>query len=193
MPRKLVLQMQLSVDGFVCGPKGEMNWVNMDWGADINAFVTELTLQADSIVKGRVLAEGFITHWQSVADSAEDEFSKLMDSYRKVVFSRHANALQKRLPQLGWRNTEIAQGTLQEELLRLKNSAGKDIMCYGGAEFVSALIQENLIDDYYLFINPSAIGQGMGIFSKLKNNRILQLEFAKSFDCGIVVIKYRKS
>ena len=193
--RKLILQMQVSIDGFVCGTQGEMNWLDMNWSDDINAFVTNLTAGIDTIVMGHNLAKGFIPHWQSVADAADanDPFAKVMDETPKLVFSRNAEALAKELPNLGWRNTHIATGNLQEEIEALKNTSGKNIMVYGGSEFVGEMAKANLIDEYNLFINPAAIGQGMGIFNRLQTTLPLQCESTQRFDNGIVVIKYRKS
>jgi dihydrofolate reductase len=193
--RKLILQMQVSVDGFVGGPQGEMNWLDVNWGEDINAYVTALTSTIDCIVMGHNLAKGFIPHWQSVADTAaaNNPFAKIMDETPKIVFSRNADALSKSLSSLGWRNTNIATGSLQDEIGALKNATGKNIMVYGGSEFVGELAKANLIDEYYLFINPSALGKGMGIFNRLQSSLPLQCESTQRFDNGIVVIKYRKS
>lgn len=193
--RKLILQMQVSIDGFVCGPNAEMNWLDMNWSDDINAFVTSLTSGIDTIVMGHNLAKGFIPHWQSVADAADanDAFAKVMDETPKHVFSRNASILKKELKNLAWRNTSIAEGNLQDEIKALKTASGKNIIVYGGSEFVGELAKANLIDEYYLFINPAAIGQGMGIFNRLQTALPLQCESTQKFDNGIVVIKYRKS
>ncbi len=84
----------------------------------------------------------------------------------------------------------MAKGDLVDEIKKLKNQTGKDIMAYGGATFVSALIKNRLIDEYHLFINPTAIGNGMSIFKELNVNQNLTLVNSRSFDCGIVVLKY---
>ena len=77
-----------------------------------------------------------------------------------------------------------------DEINKLKKQDGKDIIAYGGATFVSALIKHGLIDEFHLFINPTAIGNGMSIFKELDNKQNLILVKSTSFDCGIVVLNY---
>jgi dihydrofolate reductase len=84
----------------------------------------------------------------------------------------------------------MAKGDLAEEITKIKKQPGKDIIAYGGATFVSALIKHGLIDEFHLFINPAAIGNGMPIFRELVSNQDLKLVKATSFDCGIVVLHY---
>jgi dihydrofolate reductase len=89
-------------------------------------------------------------------------------------------------------HTELAKGNLVKEIKALKKQAGKDIIAYGGGAFVSELIKHNLIDEYHLFINPTAIGNGMTIFKGLDKTHNLQLMKASGFKCGIVVLKYKR-
>ncbi len=103
----------------------------------------------------------------------------------KVVFS-------KTLDKSEWKSTEIAKGGLKNEIEKLKKSEGHDIIAYGGGEFVSSLIQENLIDEYYFFINPSILGSGMTIFEKVDYKTDLKLVESQAYDCGITVLKYVK-
>lgn len=185
----------MSADGFVCGPNSEMNWMEMNWGDDINNRVRSISQNIDCILLGRKLAEGFIPHWQSVADMADqtDDDNTWISLTPKLVFSRHPQKLAGQPETLSWKNTSIAQLSPQEELTKLKQQNGKDLMVYGGAGFVAELIRLNLIDDYYLFINPAAIGQGMSIFGNLTQNLPLQCKSVERFDCGIVLIHYTKS
>lgn len=184
--RKLKLQVQMSLDGFICGPNGEMDFVVWDWDEALKDYVTELTAPVDCIVLGRKLAEGFIPHWAGVAaDPSHPEHSagiKFSDT-PKVVFSQ---TLQKS----AWANTVLAKSDLSDEINHLKKQPGKDIIAYGGATFVADLVRHNLIDEYHLFINPAAIGSGRSIFSTLERQQNLTLVKATVFACGIVVLKY---
>jgi dihydrofolate reductase len=185
--RKLKLQVQISVDGFVAGPNGEMDWITFDWDEEINQYVQAITDPVGCIVLGRKLAEGFIPHWASVAaDRDHPEFAagQKFSETPKVVFTRT-------LDRSPWANTVLAKGDLVDEIARLKDQAGGDIIAYGGASFVSALIQHGLIDEYHLFVNPVALGEGMPIFKALNGSRPLVLETSKSFPCGIVLVRYR--
>ena len=104
----------------------------------------------------------------------------------KVVFT-------KTLDESRWANTVLAKGNIVEEVNRLKNQVGKDILVYGGAGFVSSLIKDNLIDEYNFFINPTAIGNGMTIFGKSENkSSSLKLNHSQTYDCEIVVNIYLK-
>lgn len=186
--RTLKLQVQMTVDGYVAGPNGEMDWMNFNWDDELKDYVTALTEPVDCIVLGRKLAEGFIPHWAGVAsDPNNPEFTagqKFTDTH-KVVFS-------KTLEQSVWDNTTLAKGDLPEEITRLKKQTGQDIIAYGGATFVSALIKESLIDEFHLFINPAAIGNGMPIFKALDRTQGLNLVKSRAFDCGIVVLHYER-
>jgi dihydrofolate reductase len=138
------------------------------------------------------MTEGFISHWLSVVDKKDltskelkenYEFAKKMIDIPKVVFT-------KTLDTHNWVNTTLAKGNVVDEVNQLKKKNGKDIIVYGGAGFVTSLIKNNLIDEYYLFINPSAIGIGLTIFGEVVNNFPLKLVESSSFACGIVVNHY---
>ena len=174
--RKLKLQVQMSVDGFISGPNGEMDWMVWDWDNELKQYVEEITESVDCIVLGRKLAQGFIPHW---AANPELEGAVKINSTKKVVFTK---TLDKSDPAvLNWENTDLANGDLADEIIKLKNQKGSDIIAYGGATFVSALIKLGLIDEYHLFINPTAIGSGMTIFKELKTYLNLTLVKSKSF------------
>ena len=172
----------MSVDGFIAGPNGEMDWMIWNWDEKLKNYVKEITEPVDCIVLGRKLAEGFIPHW---ASNPQEEGADKMNSTPKVVFS-------KTLEKSEWDNTVLAKGELVDEIIKLKKQEGKDIIAYGGAAFVSALIKEGLIDEFHLFINPAAIGKGMAIFKELDNKQNLTLIKSISFDCGIVVLNYHR-
>ena len=185
--RNLILQVQMSVDGFVAGPNGELDWMTWDWDDKIKAYVSQLTDSMDTILLGRKMTEGFISYWSDVIKNPKEpeyEFGKKMIDTPKVVFSRT-------LDKISWPNTRLASGDLSEEINRLKKQPGKDIIVYGGASLVSSLIQNKLIDEYHLFTNPVAIGRGMSIFEKIDDKLNFYLVKTEIFPCGIVVHQYR--
>jgi len=185
--RILKLQMQMSVDGFVAGPNSEMDWLVWNWDDKLKRYVTEITAPVDCILLGRKLAQGFIPTWAShLADpKTADAFAKKMVETHKVVFT-------KTLGKSDWQNTDIAKGDLVEEVNNLKNKNGGDIIAYGGATFVSALIKAGLIDQFHLFVNPVIIGKGMTIFQELVQKQHLTLVQSTAFDCGIVLLNYER-
>ena len=181
--RKLKLQVQMTVDGYIAGLNGEMDWMTFNWDNELNKYVKEITEPVDCIVLGRKLAQGFIPHWASKPEG-EDAFGvDKMNNTTKVIFT-------KTLDKSEWDNTVLAKGDLVDEITKLKKQDGKDIIAYGGATFVSALIKQGLIDEFHLFINPTAIGNGMTIFKELDCKQNLTLVKSTSFDCGIVVLNY---
>ena len=173
----LVLFMHVSLDGFVAGINGEMDWTARNWDNELKKYVGEITEPVDCIVLGRKLAQGFIPHW---ASNPQEEGADKFNNTAKVVFT-------KTLDKSEWVNTVLAKGDLVDEINKLKKQGGQDIVAYGGATFVSALIKHGLIDEFHLFINPTAIGSGMRIFDGKQN---LILVKSTAYDCGIVVLHY---
>lgn len=131
----------MSVDGYIAGPNGEMDWMVWDWDDELKAYVTGITEPVDCIVLGRTLAQGFIPHW---ASNPKEEGADKMNQTAKVVFT-------KTLETSEWDNTVRAKGDLTEEITKLKKQDGKDIIAYGGGTFVSALIKQGLIDASFVY------------------------------------------
>lgn len=189
--RKLKLQVQMSLDGFIAGPNGEMDWLVWNWDDDLKKYVTQITVPVDCIILGRKLAEGFIPAWASRAANPESSSEDIggirkMNETPKIVFS-------KTLTESQWPNTTLAKGDIVEEIRNLKQQSGSDIIAYGGAEFVSNLLRHGLIDEYFLFINPVVIKEGMSIFNKIEQRLNLKLVEARSFNCGVAVIRYQSN
>ena len=181
--RKLKLQVQMTIDGFVAGPNGELNWASFNWDEELNTYVENLTEPVDTIILGRKLAQGFIPYWASNPEGEAGRGAEKFNTTPKVVFT-------KTLETSDWGNTVLAKGDLVEEVNILKMQAGGDIIAYGGATFVSALVKHGLIDEYHLFINPAVIGTGLSIFKELDNLQKMQLKNARTFPCGIVALWY---
>jgi dihydrofolate reductase len=184
--RKLKLQVQMSVDGYIAGPNGEMDWLIWNWDDKLKEYVNELTESVDSILLGRKMTDGFISHWSDVMtkpDHPSYAFAKKMIETPKVVFTKTLNKSE-------WVNTDIATGDLTDEINKLKRQNGKDIIVYGGASFDSSLIKAGLIDEFHLFVNPAAIGNGMTIFKDLNEMQKFTLVKSIVFDCGIVLLHY---
>jgi dihydrofolate reductase len=179
--RKLKLQVQMTVDGYIAGPNGEMDWTVRDWDPGLKQYVGAITTPVDCIVLGRKLAQGFIPYW---ASHPEQEGAEKFNTTKKVVFT-------KTLDRSEWKDTVLAKGDLAGEITNLKAQTGGDIIAYGGASFVSALIQHNLIDEFHLFINPSIIVRGLAIFKDLDHRQDLILTEATAYQCGIVVLQYK--
>lgn len=184
--RKLKLQVQMSLDGFVAGPNGELDWI---WilERDDASFqkVIDLADSCDTILLGRKMTAGFINHWENVVDnqpdSTEQSLAQRMVNMRKIVFS----CTEKNI---NGRNLEVESGDLAAAVHALKKQPGKDIMVYGGATFASSLISQNLVDEYYIFRVPVAIGNGLSIF---KEQKVLNPVSNVTYKNGKVLEVYR--
>jgi dihydrofolate reductase len=181
--RRLKLQMQITVDGFVAGPEGQLDWMTWAMDESLQAFINQLTDTSDTILLGRKMTNGFIKYWENVItqpENSEYSFTRKMVDTPKVIFS-------KTLQHVDGQNVRIESGDVIEAVYRLKRVPGKDIIVYGGATFVSSLIENGLIDELNFFVNPVAIGNGMQVF---KCHIPMKLATSMAYPCGIVVNSY---
>ena len=183
--RKLKLQMQMTLDGFVAGPEGQLDWMTWQMDPQLMTFINDLTDTSDTILLGRGMSSGFIQYWNGLLSkpaSPEYAFARKMMDREKVVFS-------KTVAHLEGPNVRVEQGDLTASVSALKRQAGKDIIVYGGAKFVAALIERELIDELNFFVNPTAIGAGLRVF---KDRVPLSLVGSTAYPCGIIVSTYRR-
>ncbi|HEX2395881.1 MAG TPA: dihydrofolate reductase family protein [Bacteroidales bacterium] len=183
--RKLKLQVQMSIDGYIAGPNGELDWLVWKWDGELKKYVFNLTRPVDCIIMGKNLAYNFIETWEKRLNdpATNDAFTRKMVETPKIVFS-------KTLERTSWKNTRLATGDLNEEIGRLKETKGRDIIVYGGVTFLSSLIQGGHVDEYNLFVNPVILGDGRSMFSNLENRLKLELVYSTHFDCGITALCY---
>ncbi|HEX4813512.1 MAG TPA: dihydrofolate reductase family protein [Nonomuraea sp.] len=179
--RTLKLQVQITVDGYMAGPGGAMDWVAGPWSDDLNAHVDALTETVDTIVLGRRLAEGFIPAWASGPEGEDQASIDWMNATPKVVISDS-------LTESPWPNAVVAGGDLTETIDGLKSRPGGDLIVYGGGTLVRDLVGRGLVDELHLFVNPTAVGAGMPVFG---GRAELELVSARAFDCGIAGLHYR--
>lgn len=183
--RKLKLQMQMTADGFVAGPEGQLDWMIRNMDEKLQGFITHLTETSDTILLGRKMTPGFIKYWEHEITKPEGpqySFARKMVEFPKVVFS-------KTLSHVDGQNVRVENGDLKNAVRELKQAPGNDVVVYGGASFVSSLIENALIDEFNLFVNPVTIGNGLRIF---KDRRALTLTSSVAYPCGIVVNTYEQ-
>jgi dihydrofolate reductase len=163
----------------------------MDWMVgllddELIKYESKITEPVDTILLGRKMTDVFISYWLNVMNKPDDPwnaFAKKMIETPKVVFTKTLNKSE-------WINTDIATGDLIEEVSKIKSQNGGDIVVYWYASFDTSLIKEKLIDEFYLSINPVAVGRGMPIFKGLKEIQKFTLIESIAFDCGIVLLHY---
>jgi dihydrofolate reductase len=179
--RKLKLQVQMTVDGFVAGPEGQLDWMTQHDDGVVGRIV-QITDSSDTILLGRKMTDGFIKYWEAVQpDSPEYVFARKMVDTPKVVFSRT-------LKRVEGKNVRVETGDLVQAVNQLKAQRGKDIVVYGGATFVSELIEHDLIDELNIFVNPVVIGRGMRIF---KDRKALRLTGSTAYPSGLAINTYQ--
>lgn len=176
----------MTIDGFIAGPNGELDWMTFSNDERISERINELIDSSDTILLGRKMTDGFINYWSSVLEkpeSIEYDFARKMIDIPKIVFS-------KTVTESKWINTTMANGDIVEEIENLKNRDGKDILVYGGASFVGSLVENNLIDEYHLIVNPVVIGKGMSIFNGSEKRFNLELIKSETFSTGEIELCY---
>jgi len=194
---KLILETQISIDGYIADKSGGTDWMIWNWGPDWNwdkdlrAYHTNLNKSVNSIlISSQMAQEGFNAHWKQVIQDPTDarfEFAKHIVNSKKYMVSRTLTT-ETEIPG-GWQNVSLLKENLENNIANLKSQNNGDIIVYGGATLVSSLINANLIDEYHLIVNPVALGQGFPIFKKLTN---LKMVNSIPYECGIIVNHYKK-
>lgn len=179
--RPVVLQMSVTVDGYVAGPGDEGDWGLPPEHPDVHAWKVASLRQVGTHIMGRVTYEQMAGHWPT----ASGDYADFMNKLPKVVFSSG-------LPSADWAGSRIARGDLPAEITALKSDSGGDIiMAHGGAAFVQALSRLGLIDEYRLVILPVALGNGLPLCKDLARPLRLDLAEARDFSDGTVIHVYR--
>jgi dihydrofolate reductase len=189
--KRLILQMQTSMDGFVSAADPTLDWTLWDWGPEcpwdeaLKRHFNETLAKVDTILLSGPMANGYIGHWTDMARQRAGDpdyaFTHRIVAAQKRVISRSLAAINH--PRVS-----VGRGSLLEEVTFLKQQAGGDIICFGGTSFAAGLLDANVVDELQLYVNPHAVGEGDSIFSQA---RALQCIDATGYPCGIVVQRYR--
>lgn len=185
--RKLVLFMHCSLDGFVTDRNGEMNWILID--EIMFDTASERTKEADTALYGRVTWQMMENYWPDAAKlpnatKHDIEHSAWYNKVSKVVVSRT-------LKDANLMNTKVIHDNVSHEIARLKQQEGKDILMFGSPSTAHTLMTDNLIDDYWIFINPILIGQGIPLFKDIREVIKLNLISSEVFPSGVVCLHYK--
>lgn len=187
--RKIVSFMHVSLDGFVASTDegmASLGWISLS--DDLFAYVDQRIQQTDTALYGRVTYQMMESYWptateQPNASTHDQAHSRWYKTARKIVLSK--TLLEKNNP-----DTKIISSHLSDEISKLKHSAGSDILVFGSPGATHALMAENLIDEYWLFINPILLGQGITLFKNIKDRTALKLVKSKLFDSGVLFLHY---
>ena len=184
--RKIISFMHISLDGFVAGPNGELNWAKVD--EEIFDHVGKRISEGDTALYGRVTYQMMEDYWPTAGDDAtaskhDIEHSKWYKNVHKVVLS-------KTMKDAELTNTTIISDNLSDRISEIKQQAGEDILLFGSPTATLSLIQQNLIDGYWLFVNPIILGQGIPLFVDIKDKIKLKLLTTRQFICGVTELNY---
>ena len=178
-PRRILLDLAVTLDGFIEGPKGEVDWCIMDPDMDFNNFLNHI----DTILYGRKSYDlwGQYTPDIEVPDT-EKEIWELVHSKEKYVFSKTQKESEN--------NVKFINENIVEEVIKLKNKPGKDIWLYGGASLITTFLNLGLVDEFRLSVHPIILGEGKPLFIDIKKRVNLKLVETKRFPSGVVQLCY---
>lgn len=184
--QKLISFVHISLDGFVAGPNGEMNWIKID--EELFNHISERIGKTESAMYGRVTYQMMESYWPTAADKPDAtkhdiEHSKWYKDVAKIVLS-------KTLKEEGRKDTKIIGDKLQERINEIKKVTGTEILLFGSPRATHSLMQQNLIDGYWLFVNPVVLGKGIPLFTDIKDKINLKLLNTRRFASGVTELDY---
>lgn len=178
--------MHISLDGFVGGPNGEMDWILVDEA--MFDFGADRTREADIALYGRVTYQMMESYWPTAADQPtatrhDKEHAEWYNRVAKVILSKSLKGAE--IP-----NTTILSDDVPGHIKNLKQGKGKNILIFGSPTAVHSLMEENLIDDYWLYVNPVVLGEGIPLFKGFRERQNLILLSTQQFESGVVCLHY---
>lgn len=179
--------MHISLDGFVAGPNGEMDWITVN--EEIFDYVGKRISQGDTALYGRVTYQMMENYWPTAADKPSATKHDIEHSrwYSKV----HKVVLSKTLSEAGLTRTQIVSDNLLKRIEEIKKQDGEDVLLFGSPTATHSLIRLNLIDGYWLFVNPVILGRGIPLFVDIQNKTKLKLLTpSRQFACGVTELNY---
>ena len=184
--RKIISFMHISLDGFVAGPNGEMNWIKVD--QEIFDHVGKRIGQGDTALYGRVTFQMMEGYWPTAGD-------KLTASKHDIEHSRwyskvHKVVMSKTLNETDLTNTTVISESLPDRINEIKQQPGEDILLFGSPTATHSLLQLNLIDGFWLFVNPIILGRGIPLFVNIQDQMKLNLLTTRQFTSGVTELNY---
>ncbi|MBB6670362.1 dihydrofolate reductase family protein [Cohnella nanjingensis] len=179
--RKVIVSEFVSLDGVMEEP----GWTFQFGGEEQDKFKFEELKASDALLLGRVTYEGFAAAWPNMIEQT-GEYGEWMNGYPKHVVSTTLDRAE-------WTNSSVIKGDIAEEITKLKEQPGKDILVFGSCALVQTLHNLGLIDEYRLMVYPIVVGSGKRLFQDGLNQTVLKLTETKTFQTGVVVLTYQKA
>lgn len=174
--RKIVVSMYLSLDGVMEEPA----WTAPYFNEEVAKFQSDLLFESEALLLGRVTYQGFAAAWPSMTD--EVGFADKMNSMPKFVASTT-------LKEYEW-NASLIKGNIVEEVSKLKQQSGQNLLIYGSGELIQTLMQHDLIDEYHFIINPVIVGNKKRLFKNENDTKSLKLLKTRTTSLGVVILSY---
>jgi dihydrofolate reductase len=184
--RRLVLKMSMTIDGYVAGPNGEMDWAQRTAHPEGKAWVGKTLREAGAHLVGRGLYTQFLAYWPTSTDPLADA----MNSIPKIAFSRSGKLDPDPTAPAGWQDTRVLGTDLAADIEALKAEPGKDLLAQGGVSFARSLVQLGLVDEYRLVVHPVVLGSGQALFQDA-DPFDLELVETVAFPSGAQALTYR--
>jgi dihydrofolate reductase len=189
--RKIIWLVDMSLDGFMSGAKGELDWAAAQMDDELWDGVNDLLTRVDAALFGRVTYQDFERYWPGVRGNParpknEHDFSRWIEKTPKIVASRTVCKLE-------WENSKLLGGDVADGILRTKKQSGKDLLMFGSCGFASCLLQAGLIDELQIRIHPVILGEGWVLFKEGNTRQKLKIERSKMLKSGLVEIWYSLS
>jgi len=187
--RKIILMINVTLDGFIEGTNGEFDWMAFD--EELWKDINDLLNTVDTTLFGRVAYQAFANYWPSAATNPsspknEIDFAHWIEKTPKIVFS-------KTLRKAEWNKSRLVKENIAREISQLKQQAGKDVVMFGGAGIASTFMKLGLIDEFRIRVFPTVLGGGSSLFNGFNDRMNLQLLETKTFKSGVVALHYRKA
>jgi dihydrofolate reductase len=186
--RKVIVSEFVTLDGVMEDP----GWTAPFTGQEQEQYKFDGLSAADALLLGRTTYEGFAAAWPNMMEQYEGprraelgKYADLMNEYPKHVVSTTLEEPPE------WNNSTLIEGNVAEEVTRLKQQPGKDILVFGSAELVNELVGHDLIDELRLMVFPIVVGSGKRLFEDGLEEAVLRLVDTRTFGSGVVVLTYR--
>ncbi|EMB7187413.1 dihydrofolate reductase family protein [Acinetobacter baumannii] len=188
--RKLILFLHASLDSFVEGPNGAMDigWIAYD--ADLANHANKILNSADTVIGGRATYKMMHNYWPTMlsnpeASEHERNHAEWIEKTEKIVFSTTLDTVE-------WNNSRLVKDHVEEEINKLKQQPGKDMVILGSPRFAHYLMQLGLIDEYKITVSPVLLGSGLPLFQGIEQKTSLKLIENKTFASGAIGLHYQK-
>lgn len=186
--RKVVLLAHTSLDGFLGGPNGEMDWIKHD--DEMFQYVTDHFANVDTCLYGRVVYQMMESYWPTVlhkpdATQLELHHANWVENINKIVFSSSLNKVT-------WNNTRLVKTNVAEEIAKLKKENGKNMMIFGSPRLTHSFLEQRLIDEFLINVNPVVLGKGLPLFTSPEERINFKLLNSRTFSTGVIGLHYEK-